>query len=64
MQKVQLGCHLPEDSDTTLNNISLLALPEHHIRFSWDAHCIKDKGAWGLFSFLESDIVRHKDMCK
>ena len=59
---MDLGCYVLKD--TTLNDVSLLALPEHHIRLSWDAPSIKDNGAWGLFSFLKFDVVRYKDVCK
>ena len=66
MQKLQPGCHLPEDStDTTLDNmVSLLALPEHHVCLLWDARQTYDVGAWCLFSFLNLEIICYKDMCK
>ena len=50
--------------DTTLDDISRLAHPEHCVRFPRDAHRINVKAVWSLFSLLKFDVVRDNDVCK
>jgi hypothetical protein len=62
MKKVEPGCYALKD--TTLDNISLLALPEHHIGIPRNAHRTNVKLPWGLFPLLKFDIVRHNNVRK
>ena len=57
-QKSSLALLYPSDK------ISLLALPEHHVRLPRDARRINDDAGWGLFSILEFDIICYNDVCK
>jgi hypothetical protein len=56
------SCYAPKD--TTLDDILLLALPEHHIGTPRDAHRTDVKLPWGLFPLLKFDIIRHNNVCK
>ena len=50
--------------DTALNNISLLALPEHCICLPWNANCPNVEAIWGVFSLLKFHIIGHDNVCK
>ena len=57
-QKVQPG------SAISLDNISLLARPEHHVRLPRDALRMNDKAGRGLFSILKFHIICNNYVCK
>ena len=53
-----------EELNMTLNNISLLTLPEHYVCLLWDMHRTYVENAWSSFSLLKFEIICYEDVCK